>query len=108
MATDNRALAGRVAVVTGAGKGLGRAWALHLASLGAAVVVNNRGRSGQPGGRSADAVVGDIRAAGGEAIDTGLATTSLLRNGCPHKSAAWLNANMNWGWRQSNWLKAMF
>jgi NAD(P)-dependent dehydrogenase (short-subunit alcohol dehydrogenase family) len=55
----------RVAVVTGAGKGLGRAYALYLASRGARVIVNNRRRSGEPS--SADAVVEEIRASGGEA-----------------------------------------
>ena len=58
-------LAGQVAIVTGAGKGLGRAYALRLAAEGARVLVNNRVREGQP--NSADAVVAEIRALGGTA-----------------------------------------
>lgn len=61
--------AGRVAIVTGAGAGLGRAYALHLARTGLRVVVNNRRRELDAQGRgSADRVVEEIRAAGGEAI----------------------------------------
>ena len=61
-------LRGRVAIITGAGKGLGRAWALYLAAQGARLVVNNRGSSDQAESRSADAVVAQIHAAGGEAV----------------------------------------
>ena len=68
MKTENHSLQGRVAIVTGAGKGLGQAWALHLASLGARLVINNRGSKDRPGGSSADAVVGEIRDRGGEAV----------------------------------------
>lgn len=61
---------GQVAVVTGAGRGLGRAHALLLAALGAAVVVNDAGRArdGAPEGSAADEVVAEIRAAGGRAV----------------------------------------
>ena len=62
---------GKVAVVTGAGGGLGRTHALLLAKEGAAVVVNDLGgaRDGTGSGTSmADSVVEEIRAAGGQAI----------------------------------------
>ncbi|MFP5310726.1 MAG: SDR family oxidoreductase [Actinomycetes bacterium] len=62
---------GRVAVVTGAGGGLGRSHALLLASRGAKVVVNDLGgnRAGEGGGSEmADQVVAEIEAAGGEAV----------------------------------------
>lgn len=62
---------GRVAIVTGAGGGLGRAHALELARRGAKVVVNDLGGdiSGTNGGTAmADQVVAEITAAGGEAV----------------------------------------
>ena len=65
---------GRVAIVTGAGNGLGRAHALGLASRGAKVVVNDFGgaRDGTGGSLTpAEAVVEDIRKAGGEAMADG-------------------------------------
>src|ERR1700749_2508031 len=65
---------GKVAIVTGAGGGLGRAHALDLAKRGAKVVVNDLGGSVDgTGGNSAaaDAVVAEIKAAGGEAIANG-------------------------------------
>lgn len=61
---ETPSLSGQVAIVTGAGTGLGRACALQLASQGACVVVNNRTTHS----RSADQVVEAIRAGGGEAI----------------------------------------
>jgi NAD(P)-dependent dehydrogenase (short-subunit alcohol dehydrogenase family) len=65
---------GRIAIVTGAGNGLGRAHALGLASRGAKVVVNDFGgaRDGTGGSLTpAQAVVEEIKTAGGEAIADG-------------------------------------
>jgi NAD(P)-dependent dehydrogenase (short-subunit alcohol dehydrogenase family) len=63
--------AGQVVIVTGAGRGLGRLYALDIARRGASVVVNDLG--GTMGGdgadtRVADAVVDEIRSAGGSAV----------------------------------------
>ncbi|KPI02461.1 3-oxoacyl-(acyl-carrier-protein) reductase [Actinobacteria bacterium OK074] len=65
-------LEGLAAVVTGAGRGLGRAEALELGRLGAAVVVNDYGQPGRDGSGAASAgpaeeVAAEIRAAGGRA-----------------------------------------
>lgn len=64
-------LEGRVAIVTGAGRGIGRAHALELARHGAAVVVNDFGVSiaGEGTGETpAESVVAEIEAAGGRAV----------------------------------------
>ena len=71
---------GRVAIVTGAGGGLGREHALALAKRGAKVVVNDLGgaRDGSGGSSSAAvAVVEEIKALGGEAIANGASVTDF-------------------------------
>jgi NAD(P)-dependent dehydrogenase (short-subunit alcohol dehydrogenase family) len=71
---------GRVAIVTGAGGGLGRLHALALARRGAKVVVNDLGGAVDGSGGSATAaqqVVDEIRAAGGEAIANAASVTDF-------------------------------
>ena len=67
----------KVAIVTGAGGGLGRSYALELARRGAKVVVNDLGgaRDGTGHSDAALAVVEEIKAAGGEAMSNGASVT---------------------------------
>src|SRR6478672_11367583 len=71
----------RVAIVTGAGGGLGRSYALELARRGAKVVVNDLGGSRDGTGHSdaAAAVVEEIEAAGGAAMSDGSSVTELAQ-----------------------------
>jgi NAD(P)-dependent dehydrogenase (short-subunit alcohol dehydrogenase family) len=59
---------GQVVIVTGAGQGLGRAYALELGRRGARVVVNDLAGLDSPEGSAAEAVVREIGAAGGTAV----------------------------------------
>ncbi|MEZ4374422.1 MAG: SDR family NAD(P)-dependent oxidoreductase [Polyangiaceae bacterium] len=72
---------GKVAIVTGAGNGLGKSHALSLAKLGAKVVVNDLGGSVDGSGGSSDAanaVVEQIRAEGGEAVANGASVSDRV------------------------------
>ena len=73
-------LEGKVALITGAGRGIGRGMALLMASKGAKVIVNDIGTS--PDGEGTDAtpaeeVVAEIKAAGGEAVANGDSVTEF-------------------------------
>jgi NAD(P)-dependent dehydrogenase (short-subunit alcohol dehydrogenase family) len=86
---------GQVAIVTGAGNGLGRTHALGLAARGAKVVVNDLGAARDGSGASssaAEAVVAEIRAAGGTAMANGANVTD------PAQVAAMVQATVEaWG-----------
>ena len=72
---------GKVAIVTGAGGGLGRAHALEFARRGARVVVNDLGSSVDGSGGSSDAaqkVVAEIEATGGKAIANGASSNIMV------------------------------
>lgn len=77
MAEQSIRFDGKVAIVTGAGGGLGREYALELARRGAKVVVNDLGgdRTGQGASDAAQKVVAEIEAAGGEAMANGASVT---------------------------------
>jgi NAD(P)-dependent dehydrogenase (short-subunit alcohol dehydrogenase family) len=82
---------GQVAIVTGAGGGLGREHALALAARGAKVVVNDFGRAAADGRSAAEAVVDEIRAAGGQAIANHASVTDFaaVRAMVDEALAAW-------------------
>src|ERR1700750_2633908 len=84
----------RVAIVTGAGGGLGRAYALELAKRGAKVVVNDLGGSRDGTGHSDAALAGvkEIEAAGGTAMSDGGSVTEFA-----HMEAMVARTKAAWG-----------
>ncbi len=71
---------GKVGIVTGAGEGIGREYALDLAKRGASVVVNDIGY-GPEGNRTADQVVAEINKAGGRAV-ANYDSVATMAGGC--------------------------
>ena len=65
--SKHRRLAGKVAIVTGSGRGIGRCEALLMAQQGAKVIVSDIGTDAE-GTSTAEKVAGEIRAAGGESV----------------------------------------
>jgi 3-oxoacyl-[acyl-carrier protein] reductase len=65
--SDKKRLAGKVAIITGSGRGIGRCEALLMAQQGAKVVVSDIGTDSE-GASTAEKVAAEIRAAGGEAV----------------------------------------
>src|SRR3546814_4128007 len=78
-----RLLEGRIAIVTGAGRGIGRAHALELARHGARIVVNDFGvtNNGEKSDSPANQVVAEIEALGGEAVVNGAAVADFDQAG---------------------------
>src|SRR5262249_60917903 len=65
--SETKRLAGRVAVITGSGRGIGRCEALLMARQGAQIVVSDIGTD-EKGTRTAEKVAGEIKAVGGDAV----------------------------------------
>jgi len=98
--TRSALIAGRVVIVTGAGRGVGRGIALLAATEGAKVVVNDLGTSASGVGGDvsvAQQVVNEIRAAGGEAVaNTESVGTGMPRTGWCSRPARPLGEWMRW------------
>jgi NAD(P)-dependent dehydrogenase (short-subunit alcohol dehydrogenase family) len=109
---------GRVAVVTGAGSGLGRSHAVGLAARGAKVVVNDLGQNGAPSD-NALSVVEEIRAGGGTAtaVPADVANFEQVSAMAARAEKDWGGVDIlvnnagvlrdrpsrRWRWRISNW-----